>query len=79
MYFGVHFTLDNIYEWLQVQYRNGQAFAKPFEIKPLGTSNQTIWKKKDKFETVWFLAATLTSKNTIRRQTSFILWKILIQ
>lgn len=79
MYFGVHFTLDNIYEWLQVQYRNGQAFAKPYEIKPLGTSNLIFWKKKDKFETVWFLAATLTSKNTIRKQTSFILWKILIQ
>ena len=81
MYFGVHFTLDNIYEWLQVQYRNGQAFAKPYEMKPLGTSNLIIWKKKDKdkFETVWFLAATLTSKNTIRKQTSFILWKIWIQ
>lgn len=62
------------------QYRNGQAFAKLYEIKPLGTSNLIIWKKeKDKFETVWFLAATLTSKNTIRKQTSFILWKILIQ
>lgn len=36
-------------------------------------------KDKDKFETVWFLAAILTSKNTIRKETSFILWKILIQ
>ena len=48
MYFGVDFTLDNIYEWLQVQYRNGQAFAKPYEMKPLGTSNLIIWKKKTK-------------------------------
>ena len=80
MYFGAHFTLDNIYEWLQAQCRNGQAFGKPYEIKPLGTSNLTICKKKkDKFETLRFLAATLTSKNTIRKQTSFILWKILIQ
>ena len=46
MYFGVHFTLDNIYEWLQAQCRNGQAFGKPYEIKPLGTSNLTICKKK---------------------------------
>ena len=51
MYFGVHFTLDNIYEWLMVQYRNGQAFAKPYEIKPLGTSNLMIWKKKK--EEIW--------------------------
>ena len=61
MYFGVDFTLDNIYEWLQVQYRNGQAFAKPYEIKQLGTSNQTIWKKKinlkpyDSWQPPWHL------------------------
>lgn len=48
MYFGVHFTLDNIYEWLQVQYWNGQAFAKPYEMKPLGTSNLIIWKKRQR-------------------------------
>lgn len=74
MYFGVHFTLDNIMN----DYRSSTGTVKVLqrEIEP---NNLKKKKDKDKFETVWFLAATLTSKNTIRKETSFILWKILIQ
>ena len=73
MYFGVHFTLDNIMN----DYRSSIGTVKVLQrdIEP----NNLKKKDKDKFETVWFLAATLTSKNTIRKETSFILWKILRQ
>lgn len=73
MYFGVHFTLDNIMN----DYRSSTGTVKVLQrdIEP----NNLKKKDKDKFETVWFLAATLTSKNTIRKETSFILWKILRQ